>query len=58
MGDEMNRASVLGEDTARGGETLVTEGVQRALSEREDLTFEAQASDDLAFPFYRVTPSR
>lgn len=54
----MNRASVLGEDTARGGETLVTEGVQRALSEREDLTFEAQASDDLAFPFYRVTPSR
>ena len=31
MGDEMNRASKLGEDTARGGETLLTERTWAAL---------------------------
>ena len=58
MGDEMNRASVLGEDIARGGETLVTENTHRALAERRDAMFESQTSDDLLFPYYRVTPSR
>jgi hypothetical protein len=54
MGDEMNRASKLGEDTARGAETLVTEGAYRALLRREDVAFEPQTSDDLLFPYYRV----
>lgn len=55
MGDEMNRASKLGEDTALGGETLVTENAYRALSQRADAKFEPQVSDDLVFPYYRVT---
>ena len=54
MGDEMNRASQLGEDTARGAETLVTEGAYRALLRRPDVEFEPQTSDDLLFPYYRV----
>ena len=54
MGDEMNRASKLGEDTARGGETLVTEGAYRALLRRSDVAFEPQTSDDLLFPYFRV----
>jgi class 3 adenylate cyclase len=54
MGDEMNRTSKLGEDTARGGETLVTEGAYRALLRRSDVAFEPQASDDLLFPYFRV----
>lgn len=57
MGDEMNRASVLGEDLARGGETLVTENAYRALAKRRDAVFESQARDDLLFPYYRVIPS-
>lgn len=56
MGDEMNRASILGEDTARGGETLVTEGVQRSLAHRTDVAFVAQSTDDILFPYYRVEP--
>jgi len=55
MGDEMNQASVLGEDVARGGETLVTEGVQRAIADRSDVCCEPQASDDLPFPYFRLT---
>ena len=55
MGDEMNRASKLGEDTARGGETLVTEGVYATLEQHTGLRFEPQADDDLLFPFYRAT---
>lgn len=54
MGDEMNRASKLGEDTARGGETLVTEGVESALGTRSGLGFEPQKSDDLLFPYFRI----
>ena len=54
MGDEMNRASKLGEDIARGGETLVTEGVMAALSSRADLRFEHVSGDDLLFPYYRA----
>jgi class 3 adenylate cyclase len=55
QGDEMNRASKLGEDIARGNETLVTERVHDAIASREDIVFERQDHDDLMFPFYRVT---
>ena len=54
MGDEVNRVSKLGEDTARGGETLVTEGVYRALAHRADVDFDVQLSDDRLFPYYHV----
>lgn len=55
QGDEMNRASKLGEDIARGNETLVTERVRDAVVAREDVLFERQDHDDLIFPFYRVS---
>jgi hypothetical protein len=58
MGDEMNRASVLGEDAARGGETLVTENAHGALTKARVAMLEPQASDDVLFPYYRVTPAR
>lgn len=56
MGDEMNRASVLGEDTARGGEILVTEGVREALMGERSELFEPQTGDDPLFRYYRVSP--
>lgn len=56
QGDEMNRASKLGEDIARGNETLVTETVYSAIAHREDIDFELQDEDDLLFPFYRIAP--
>ncbi|MBI3992029.1 MAG: hypothetical protein HY342_02050 [Candidatus Lambdaproteobacteria bacterium] len=58
MGDEMNMASKLGEDTARGGETLTTANVYKALRHRGDCTFQAQSSDDLIFPYYTVQRNR
>jgi len=58
MGDEMNRASILGEDTARAGETLVTENAHRVLESSRGAAFESQAGDDLLFPYYRHTPAR
>ena len=54
QGDEMNRASKLGEDIARGNETLITERVREAVATRKDVIFERQEHDDLLFPFYRV----
>ena len=54
MGDEMNQASKLGEEIARGGEILVTENAFRALEGRADVRFESQTVDDLLFPYYRV----
>ncbi len=54
MGDEMNRASKLGEDTAHANETLVTETVYEALRHRTDCAFELRRADDLQFPFYAV----
>lgn len=54
MGAEMNRASKLGEDTACGGEILVTEGVHTELKDRNDVTFEPERSKELPFSFYRV----
>lgn len=56
MGDEMNRTSKLGEDTARGGETLVTARCHEILRGRSDVSFELQTSDDLIFEYYRATP--
>ena len=57
QGDEMNRASKLGEDIARARETLVTERAYEALSGRADIQFELQTSDDQLFPYYRATPT-
>jgi adenylate cyclase len=56
MGDEMNRASKLGEDTARGTETLVTPNAYEAVRHRQDVLFEEQAHDDMLFPYYRASP--
>jgi adenylate cyclase len=54
QGAEMNRASKLGEDLARGGEILATENVQEALSNREDVRFTRQRVDEHPFPFFKV----
>lgn len=54
QGDEMNRASKLGEDIARANEILVTERAYDAMSHREDVRFDRQAQDDQLFPFYRA----
>lgn len=55
QGDEMNRASKLGEDIARANEILITERAYAAVAHRDDLAFELQDADDRLFPFYRVT---
>jgi hypothetical protein len=55
QGDEMNRASKLGEDIARANETLITERVHAVVSGRRDVMFEPQSHDDQLFPFYRAT---
>ena len=57
QGDEMNRASKLGEDIARANETLVTERTFEALKERPDIRFDKQHSDDQLFLFYKAIPS-
>ena len=54
QGDEMNRASKLGEDLARANETLLTGRAFEALKERTDILFSLQSSDDQLFPFYRA----
>jgi hypothetical protein len=56
QGDEMNRASKLGEDIARANETLLTECTFEALQERSDVRFDKQRGDDQLFTFYRATP--
>jgi len=56
QGDEMNRASKLGEDIARGNETLLTELAQAAMADRDDIDFEFQNQDDQLFSFYRAVP--
>ena len=55
MGDEVNRAAKLGEDLARGNETLVTANVYFALRHRPDLAFEQLSNDDQMFPYYRAS---
>jgi class 3 adenylate cyclase len=54
QGDEMNRASKLGEDIARANETLVTERTFKALKNRSDIHFDKQHSDDQLFLFYKA----
>jgi class 3 adenylate cyclase len=56
QGDEMNRASKLGEDIARANETLLTELAFDVLKARTDIQFDLQTSDDQLFPFYRAVP--
>ena len=55
QGDEMNRASKLGEDIARANETLLTERAFEAVRQRTDIQFDLQSSDDQMFPFYRAS---
>lgn len=54
MGDEMNRASKLGEDTARAYEILITGNTYEAVKHREDCEFVAQNTDALPFSYYEV----
>jgi adenylate cyclase len=58
MGDEMNRASKLGEDIAKGSETLITENVYKEVKERNDLIFHLQTHDEVPFPFYTVVKKK
>jgi len=55
MGDEMNRASKLGEDTARAGEILVTENMYQEIRHRTDCEIREVSTDDLPFPYYSVS---
>ena len=55
QGDEMNRASKLGEDIARANETLLTEQTYDAVREHPDAHFVEQRKDDQLFPFYRAS---
>jgi len=57
QGDEMNRASRLGEDIARGDEILLTQNAATSLAARTDLRVEAQSQDDAPFPFWRLLPT-
>ncbi len=52
QGDEMNRASKLGEDIARANETLLTERTYAAVRTRTDIVFEVQNQDDQLFSYY------
>lgn len=54
QGDEMNRASKLGEDIARAKEVLLTEKAYEGLPEMDHVKFEKQGQDDQLFPFYRA----
>lgn len=54
QGDEMNRASKLGEDIARANEVLLTEKAYEGLPEMDHVKFEKQGQDDQLFPFYRA----
>ena len=55
QGDEMNRASKLGEDVARANETLLTERTYEALQARTDVRFHEQHDDDQLFRFYKAS---
>ena len=57
MGDEMNQSSKLGEDTADGGETLITAKFHSEVKARADCRFEPRVSAELPFPFFSVTPA-
>jgi adenylate cyclase len=54
FGKEVNAASKLGEDTAKAGEILVTEGVVKAVTAEEDFHFtEADAASAVTGRFFR-----
>ncbi len=55
QGDEMNKASKLGEDIARARETLLTERTFEAVKARNDIVFESQSQDDQLFSYYRAS---
>ncbi len=55
QGDEMNRASKLGEDIARANETLLTERTFAAVKSRSDIIFEPQSQDDQLFTYYSAS---
>ncbi|TWP52919.1 adenylate/guanylate cyclase domain-containing protein [Lentzea tibetensis] len=57
MGNEMNCASKLGEDTACAGETLLTENAYEQLRDRGDVRCELRAVDELPFKFFSATPN-
>lgn len=57
QGDEMNRASKLGEDIAEGGEVLVTENVRKAIEGRQGVEVLEVAGSQLPFTYYSVTPA-
>ena len=54
MGDEMNRAAKLGEEVARGTETLVTDHLREALRHRREYRFEPLQQDRMPFPYFRA----
>jgi hypothetical protein len=54
MGNEMYFASKLGEDTAKAGETLITEAFYGHVHRRTDCRFEPVKNDDLPFPYFTV----
>lgn len=58
MGDEMNRATCLGEDAARGAATLVTENLHVALRHRPGGSFERVTCESLPFSYFKTAPAR
>jgi adenylate cyclase len=58
MGNEMNCASKLGEDTARARETLLTENAYVAVKDRAGVIFKSRSDDELPFPFFSADPAR
>lgn len=54
QGDEMNRASKLGEDIARAEETLVTPNVVRALEGCKEFSFCAPEVPGELFPYFHA----
>jgi len=57
QGNEMNLSSKLGEDTARGHETLLTKNAFHSLKNRTDITFQELQHDDQLFEYYQVWPN-
>ncbi|WNV90968.1 adenylate/guanylate cyclase domain-containing protein [Umezawaea sp. Da 62-37] len=56
MGNEMNYACKLGEDTATAGETLLTENMRKAVEGRADVLFEPRSNCGLPFSHVNATP--
>jgi class 3 adenylate cyclase len=58
-GQEMNLASKLSEDTARAGETLVTEAAWLNLSSRDSLAAQRRSVEvsNIEIPYFAVTPA-